>query len=263
MPDNAESSDRLKEAIQRADLETLKCLLESGVDPNAADAAGATPLYWALFVRNVPAVRCLLEAGADSDKPPCPGIGTALEWETCCIVFDGNTDPLRLLLQVGANPNPIDAWGHSVLHREAQRSKDVFHEAFDGFTIAIKVCRLLLEKGADVDCGDYRGLTPLVYAAHKGNLELVRLFLEAGANPNDISDDRTPQNSTALLYAFFGGNQKIVDLLYKHGATMPPFAEGFGLHEGCFAPSAPTAEEAQFHALRRKILTTARAQQVR
>jgi hypothetical protein len=35
------------------------------------------------------------------------------------------------------------------------------------------------------------------------------------------------------------------------------------LHEGCFAPSAPTAEEAQFHALRRKILTTARAQQVR
>eukprot|EP00057_Strongylocentrotus_purpuratus_P027340 XP_011681814.1 PREDICTED: tankyrase-2-like [Strongylocentrotus purpuratus] len=44
-----------------------------------------------------------------------------------------------------------------------------------------------------VDLKDNKGMRPLHYAAWQGRLEPVRLFLQAGANPNEMSlDSETP-----------------------------------------------------------------------
>lgn len=47
----------------------LRTLAEHQASLDAPDAAGATPLLWALHERNVPAVRTLLELGADPNTP--------------------------------------------------------------------------------------------------------------------------------------------------------------------------------------------------
>ncbi len=44
--------------------------------------------------------------------------------------------------------------------------------------------RALLAAGADADARDVDGATPLLYAAHVGNVEIVRALLAAGADPN-------------------------------------------------------------------------------
>ena len=58
------------------------------------------------------------------------------------------------------------------------------------------------EKGLNLeielnDSGYYDGMTALTIAADKGNSEIVRLLLEAGANVNQ----RTRRQSCALHYA--------------------------------------------------------------
>jgi len=45
----------------------------------------------------------------------------------------------------------------------------------------LAICRLLLDKGAQVEAKDRSGWTPLHYAAYKGHVEIVRLLCDHGA----------------------------------------------------------------------------------
>lgn len=82
--------------------------------------------------------------------------------------------------------------------------------------------KMLLDKGAQVNAKDSSGLTPLIYALsgdtdRKSFFSVVKLLLEAGANPN--------LSKSALFYAQFNWKQKslkdkteIIALLKKYGA---------------------------------------------
>src|SRR5690242_1443895 len=58
--------------------------------------------------------------------------------------------------------------------------------------------RALLAKGADVNAKSPYGATPLFFACDRGNLEIVKLLLDRGAEVN-VQD--TFYNSTALSWA--------------------------------------------------------------
>ncbi len=68
--------------------------------------------------------------------------------------------------------------------------------------------------GIDVNQKHYKA-TPLYNAASSGHVEIVRLLLENGANPNITSYD---WEGTPLATAARSGNKLIVELLLKHGA---------------------------------------------
>ena len=51
--------------------------------------------------------------------------------------------------------------------------------AFNGH---LSICRLLLDKGAQVEAKDIFGCTPLHYAAFDGHVEIVRLLCDRGAD---------------------------------------------------------------------------------
>ena len=78
----------------------------------------------------------------------------------------------------------------------------------------LKIIRLLLNYGADVNGRGKNGCTPLENACYKGSEDIVRLLIEHGADPNARDDNgRTP-----LHRACWPGYAGIVHILLESGA---------------------------------------------
>eukprot|EP00959_Pyramimonas_sp_CCMP1952_P460641 9480226-Pyramimonas_sp.AAC.3 len=75
----------------------------------------------------------------------------------------------------------------------------------------VKVVRLLLEAGADVNRPNEDGESPLCVAVSEGHVEVVRALLEAGA---DVNRARTKDGQPAL-YAAACSNQNSYTPLYN------------------------------------------------
>jgi len=80
----------------------------------------------------------------------------------------------------------------------------------------IEVVTLLVEKGADMEAGDNEGSTPLHNACASGRSEIVRYLVAKGAQINS----RDNFGMTALLFASLRGNIDIVDYLLQNGADI-------------------------------------------
>jgi hypothetical protein len=79
-----------------------------------------------------------------------------------------------------------------------------------------RIMRLLLDAGANPDIGNLLGITPLIYGARYGNLEACSILLEHGAN-TDIQD---VYGQTALMVATQIGQVNVVKMLLKAGANV-------------------------------------------
>ena len=89
-------------SISQPPPETVQFYVDHGVDINAQDGSGATPLHYAVCGNNTAVVKILLEAGADPNIADREGVTP----------FDNSFAKSRLdfemieaLLQHGANPN--------------------------------------------------------------------------------------------------------------------------------------------------------------
>ncbi|XP_061553370.1 ankyrin repeat domain-containing protein 18B [Phycodurus eques] len=74
-----------------------------------------------------------------------------------------------------------------------------------------KFARLLLEKGADVNCQDEEGRTALSHACELGNLDVVKILVQFNADP-DICD---VWGNSALMYAAFSGHSQVLEFLVR------------------------------------------------
>ncbi len=82
----------------------------------------------------------------------------------------------------------------------------------------------LLRHGAQVNTPDKYGTTPLYRAAVQGKTEIVRILLEAGADPNQESGGE--DEGTSLCAAAAWGRTEIVTLLLQHGADPNAIEKG-------------------------------------
>ncbi|OSM02429.1 hypothetical protein MAIT1_02573 [Magnetofaba australis IT-1] len=92
----------------------------------------------------------------------------------------------------------------------------------------LTMVKLLLANGAKVSTLSSRGVTALDWASQAGHVEIVKALLETGANPNTPSRDlENPQ--TPLKRAVRSGHQLVVETLLRYGArTDLPAERGHG-----------------------------------
>jgi ankyrin repeat protein len=151
-----------------------------------------------LFLKTVSAEPALLNARGPEGSTPF-----------MYAVLYANTATLTHLLKLGADPN---------------KSNDAHATALMWAIRDLDKTRLLIEHGADVNAksDDYR--TPLMIAArHPGNLSVVKLLLEKGANPNP--NPIPPAQGSPLLDAAAAGDAATTELLLQKGAEAPPTGE--------------------------------------
>lgn len=79
---------------------------------------------------------------------------------------------VELLLDCGASMHPVDARGHTALHRAAENVH----------CDPVVVVEALLAAGADPQACDAKGATPLHLAAECGTAGVARALLQAGAD---------------------------------------------------------------------------------
>src|SRR5215470_2782227 len=95
----------------------------------------------------------------------------------------------------------------------------------------------VLSNCLDINAKNSHGTTPLMLAAAKGRLRMVRALLEHGADPNSSRNDKF----TPLLLAAFFGHEQIVKLLVEYGADTKA-ATRFGTSAQMWASSRTFAE---------------------
>ena len=81
---------------------------------------------------------------------------------------------------------------------------------------ALKLARVCINKGVDVDVHDKVKQTLLYYAAKVGNLQVARLLISLGMHPNF----RDTHGQTAIFYAVLHGHLQMMRLLSGMGAAL-------------------------------------------
>ncbi|KAF3294821.1 hypothetical protein TWF132_002751 [Orbilia oligospora] len=235
---NIDSVDRqgrtpLVHAILHKQELVANLLLRAGAQTDLKDCIGGTPLQYAICSGQNDLVAQMLKKGGK----------VGLEHDTRKELFfsaanSDDNDIIELLLEEGEiDPNQRDSNGNTalllavgngnkrlvqlLLHRGASPSVEIQNSDFSTpLGLAVErgyreIAELLLYTSANFDIKQ-RGITLLKIAAEKSNLEMVKLLLDEGVNP----DVRAPGcNGVPLIIAAEKSNWKMVKLLLDKGAN--------------------------------------------
>jgi ankyrin repeat protein len=155
----------------------VKLLLARGADPHAANVFGGTPLVAAAAYGDVETVRLLLDAGAQVNAADQAGFTPLLG-----AVGGKNLAVAELLIQRGADVNAATACCDTVRAGQIELGKLTPLMLAAPFGLR-DLTRTLLERGAEVEARDVRGMTPLMLAAASETQDtgVVKMLLEKGA----------------------------------------------------------------------------------
>lgn len=261
----AHAAHPLVDAARNADRDSIRRLLESKIDVNAAEADGTTALHWASYRDDVESAELLIRAGANVNA--ANDLGATPLWTAS---LNGSVAMVRRLLEAGANPDAALLLGETavmvaarsghagVVQQLLARGARVNARAARGQTalmwaVAQKhpdVVRVLLAHGADVRARSdswsqvmavsphghpeynraipFGGNTPLMFAARVGDLESAKLLVASGADVNDAD----AWGISVVVLAAHSGFRDLVEFLLESGADANSSAAGFtALHE--------------------------------
>ncbi len=147
---------------------------------------------------------------------------------------EGNSDSAK------PNKSPMDEETYEMIQQlfqlvrssDAKRLQGLFDKGFDAPNIRdgkgntllmlasyngqIEMTRVLLQNGGDPQIANDMGQIPLAGAAFKGNLEMAKLLIENGADVNAQMAD----GKTSLMFAAMFDRVEIIDLLLENGAKL-------------------------------------------
>ena len=221
------SEQRLFQAIESGSVQSVCAVLSSGVDVDAEDAQGFTPLNASAFRGRHNIVRALLAVRPQINKP---NVNKATPLYSAA--FNGHVEVVKTLLQAGEHPvhpaePPCDIRAGNV-----DGCSPLYAAALNGH---VEVVRALLDHAhraaaqeaaaADpprqrpperyVDQANNKGQTPLYAASSKAFMPVVCALLEAGADVDKASRD----GWTPLHVATEADHAAVVRTLVARGAN--------------------------------------------
>lgn len=200
------NSTPLHWASQKNRAAVIAFLVERGADPNAEAGRrnGHTALHVAASHNCLEAARALVKCGADA-RACSPGIKHATPLHYACRF---GVELCQLLIDAGADVEAGGHFGMLPIHVAAARSDEG----------SGPVIRALVAAGADPD-GMYDGSTALYRCAGFGQLDTVRVLLDAGASPATLNRTDTPGVwYTPLCAALCNSRVAVMRELLLHGA---------------------------------------------
>jgi ankyrin len=178
-------------------------LLDAGADPNALDPAGETPLMNAARVGSLEALTLLLDRGATIDATDATYQQTAL----MVAVRQNHPDIVKVLLARGAKV--------SARTRIGRTPQWVLPNSVPGFGHGIGIVRGgLPPRGSRAPIPG--GMTPLLYAARDGRVDIVGMLLDAGADVNERDANDIPP----LIIAITNNHTDVALFLIERGADV-------------------------------------------
>jgi len=199
--------------IRSIDRETKVPRLSAASSISPIARGGFTALLFAAREGDVETARVMLDGGVDINYGDVDNTSAMV----VAIVNKQNTFA-KFLLDRGANPNTVDAYGRTALYAVVDiRNQDwsaLPERKSDDPLPSLDLAKALLAHGAvpntalakalpgrsGMDSGDTtldEGSTPFMRAARSGDGAMMRLLLEAGANPKLATKD----GNNALLFA--------------------------------------------------------------
>ena len=198
--ESQETPAEIQAALESGNLEDLRRIMNAETDLESRDSRGYTPLMKAVIYRNPELLKLLLDLGAEPNVSDQQG-DTPLVWAAS----QNEPELLILLLQHGADPN-------------RGMFNALMWTAFHGNLVMFQ---LLLDHGADPNLRSREGWSVLMWAAEQGHQPLVKRLLRVGSG----LDLQNNEGYTALMLATKRGRSAVVRTLLEAGAD--PSISGF------------------------------------
>lgn len=176
----------------------VQLLLDAGLDINACDNDGNTALHYAVKYASAELAELMIARGMNADTPNKKGETPLQLMIKPYAPSRHSTELTRLLIENSTQLNSVDQYGRNAVH----------NAAILGWADAIA---LLAAKGLDVNNRDkaHDERTPLHAAAYEGHVEAVLALIEAGADVSALNN----KQETPLFAAAYRGRAPIVQLL--------------------------------------------------
>jgi len=231
-------------------VDVVDALLRAGADFTTPLDSGFTPFFFAIRQGHADVMFRLLEAGIDVNDPilpPKPAPKTPRKGMTPLVlaVENGHFQLALSLLEAGADPND-DRAGYTSLHAIVSVRKPIRGDGDpppigSGALSSLDLVQALVSYGADVNALHGKqnapngrlnrtGATPLLLAAESGDVPLLRLLVELGADPLFPNVDQcTPLLAAAGVGVLSNGDEtagteeeaiETVRFLMQHGADL-------------------------------------------
>jgi ankyrin repeat protein len=178
-------------------------------EERCAEAARFRKINAAFKAGDLEALRAAVDDPASVPNGPMPlSVGPCLEYA----IYHSPLSFIRTLLEIGADPNPVDHAGFPPLI--AALSCTNAHPGSPGRPDVVEIVSLLLASGADPNQRGINDYTPLHMAVAERNLPALERLLAGGADPalrTRIDDYETPREM-----AESAGLRELADRLRSH-----------------------------------------------